>query len=80
MLTFRHRAALIGARILLSAASSLFQSGPALSARPQPSAAVADVGMHGTSIHDVCGGLFAQTKIGSPIPSLKVDLMINIRQ
>ena len=79
MPTFRHRAALIGARILLSAASSWIQSAPALSTRPQPGAAVADVSVDGTSIQSVRGGLFAPTKIGSPIPSLKPDLMTNIR-
>jgi hypothetical protein len=79
MPTFRHRAALIGARMLLSAASSWIQSAPALSARPQPSAAIADVSIDGTSIHGVRGGLFGQTKIGSSIPSLKPDLMTNVR-
>ena len=79
MPTFRHRAALIGARILLSAASSWIQSAPALSARPQPGATVADVRIDGTGIHHVRRGLSAKAKIGSPIPSPKPDLMTNIR-
>jgi hypothetical protein len=79
MPTFRHRAALIGARILVSAASSWVQSAPALSAWPQPGAPVADVSIDGTSIQSVRQRLFALTKIGSPIPSLEPDLMTNVR-
>jgi len=70
MPTFRHRAALIGARILLSAASSWTQSAAALSARPQPDAAVADASSDATRI---------RAKIGSPIASLEPDLTANIR-
>jgi hypothetical protein len=80
MPTFRHRGALIGARILLSAASAWIQSAPALSAKPQLGALGADVRIGGTSIHHVRRGLFAEAKIRSPIESTKPDLMTNVRQ